>query len=295
MLNLALLLPTLLAPPTAPAPASADDPSAAMAEDVEILRRLLVRELGGTPNDSPLRYTTTVLDSVTLYGEGRLAASPDGFWNGTWSGGATTVDHSNGFHVPGTGAVLTVEMHVPVETVAVREEGEDAAGPEEQEDDWKAMEQAVRSGQDVEPEGEEGTGEWAVTVQEWQRRSPGAAAAVVRLDEKAVEKAVTAVLSTLAKHGARLEGLGDGESVTVCLDLEGGDGWPGASYFRPTAVDPSIGLGYPEAYGWYLQNAGRQTPHQRITIQIGRAGLRDLASTGGGAEQARERARVHRY
>ena len=125
MNNLTLLAPLLLLVPLAPAPTQ-DTDAVETAEDVEILRRLLVHELEGGDRAAlnltlRPRLTDSLLTVDTVFPTRSTPA-------------ANTVTHSNGFHLPGTGAFFCVEMQVPT-TMVAHDAPDDPDEPRDKDDD----------------------------------------------------------------------------------------------------------------------------------------------------------------
>ena len=278
-----------LAPQDAPAEpaASAAAEDAGVVEDVEILRRLLVRDVGKAlapdltnfvPHMQLDLSTTATVQNLALHdfmAAGNVYA-PTGF-----------VEDSNAFHVPGTGAVLTLEATVPIEHVQ-KVQVKTITG--EADDPWSEVEREVRSGL------EETAVDPHQNVVDYAFPSFDRMSVTITLDHAAVAKAVDSVLETLARYGEKV-GLGPDESITVCLHLTGNQG---AAYNLAYPVDGETGqmasndlvmLNYALLYA---ENVKRDL-ERRVVIQLDRAALADLATRDAGASEAKARGLVHSY
>ena len=305
MLLTASLLATswLPAAPTAfPAFLEDDDAAQAIAEDVEILRRLLVRALDGRGESVSATLDPAHARPVTPWGtvlraETGLSAEL-GFRAATgWKRGASHVERSRGFHVPRTGVVYAIDVSVPVERVAAGET-EPESPQEAARDEWEAMEEAVRRGDD---EGAGGALEIVTSIVSGTNVTIDVPQAL-RLDEGAITDCIDAVLATLAEHGARVEGLGPAESITVCLHVQGRV-TPGELWVNPVTSDldadgtldllvHNVTDGYRT---WGAGSAGELVLEQRIVLQLDRSALLELATRKAPGADAGGLALVHRY
>lgn len=267
-------------PPPAAAPVEGG-----IAEDVEIMRRLLVREL--TEACAPQldaqqvgarSFTHVGFQSLSLQD---WAIDVNGNPVNGWVRGA--IDDSNGFHVPGTGVLFTIEGRVPVRQVV--QTSNPVQVVEEGKDPWAEVEQQVRTG--AEPK--------ATQAQLWNFQFVDPMAELrLELDPDRVAQLIDAALATLAGYGHKLD-LGADETVTICLHLKtGGD----ASMHYPWFTDVDGDSIQDVWIANTLMHYGTQDPadlEQRVIVQLPRQALIDLASRKGGAAEAKARAMIHTY
>jgi len=280
-----LLLAAALFGPSAPSapPAPPQETSEATAEGIEILRRILAQTIEeALPQSDPAQE------------DGRFSffdSSHEGLVTQLW-GSERRVSRSRGFHLPGSGVLFTLDVEVPVVT------SEPPAQPEkkttsEHDDDWDKVKREVRSGQ------EPGATSWA-GVYTGRARQPEH----VELDPKAIDRIVEALLKTLARHAARIEGLTPQDSIIVALQLSGG-GEAAVWTTSEPRLAPGKGLlddGEPEddtdaghavrVYGNVLNLIGRQQPPEQHLVL--RVSLADLTAEGGLARLT-PRVKINRY
>ncbi|MEM7311416.1 MAG: hypothetical protein AAF682_32425 [Planctomycetota bacterium] len=199
-------------------------------EDVEILRRLLADALEhpAAPVDGTVPPTWRVTSTEVI--ELKFLQSIDPRIKGD-----SMVRHSRGFYVPGLGAVLTLDLALPViPVVDATVESEGTAPPED--DAWSRVEREVRGEDDpLDP------------AMEWARVSARADSFLWnvvqagdvewKLSEEARTNAEDTVVKLLARHASRL-GLADGESLTVLLHISGAQRTVDTSLFGDTVTDP---------------------------------------------------------
>lgn len=241
------------------------------AEDVEIMRRLLVHAIDETApaGDEPgkVRFLTGGL------AEGQPITGPlTSFYSFS---NASVVTHSRGFHVPGTGAIFAIDARVPVvavEPYTAKEDGEERA-----DDDWERIRREVRTGK-TETQAGAFKVQFRGTPTKWE------------LDPDAIDDIERAVLQTLARHGGRIAALDEAEDITVALYLHQG-----------TTVSETGVFGYAFNVGSddedddetaWTTLAGRTAPAQRLILRVRVA---DLLRAGKDGRELRERAFVSRY
>lgn len=244
------------------------------AEDVEIMRRLLVHAIDETAPDGEepgkVRFLTGGL------AEGQPITGPlTSFYSFS---SASVVTHSRGFHVPGTGAIFAIDARVPV--VAVEPYAAKEDDQEQGDDDWERIRREVRTGKTETRGGAFGAFkvQFRGTPTKWE------------LDPDAIEDIERAVLETLARHGGRIAALDEAEDITVALYLHQG-----------TTVSETGVFGYAfnvgsddeddEETAWTTM-AGRTAPAQRLILRVRVA---DLLRAGKDGRELRERAFVSRY
>lgn len=272
---LVILLAASLAA-TSPALQSSGPDRAAMAEDVEVLRRLLVRQL--EPESRPAGVALSAGDHTLLYGytlsTATVPLTP-----------ASPVGSSRGWYVPGTGALVTVDLRVPTRRV---QRTESAAPNGDEPDLWERTEREVRGQgpraaerpQAFDPPAAGRTLYWQL------QRAQGVA---LELDEAAVQRATDAVLEALLDHGARLEGLAAGETITVALHV-------GASS-QPSFTVP-LGEGDDADVYWnqlFLESSSSRVRPRHVVVQVARDDLRDLQRGAALRDEVRARALVESY
>ncbi len=259
ILSLALTTVWLLGPAAEPAQESAEAPAKHAAEDVEVMRRLLVKELGElapahAPEEAADGFTTSYAQGVWAYS---LGGRNDG------------VTHARGFVVPGVGAVFTIDLELPVY------ETEPGASSDEREDDdaWEQARREVQSG---------GGFKGAVAV---------ARTKTYRIDPQALDAAIDRVVETLASHGNRIRGLGPGESITVLLNASSS----GRFRSRPQVIAPAAAG---EGTLFWSSGAPLLTlsaPDVRVVVRLPLAVLRDYVDDRIGRGSVAERAAITRY
>lgn len=189
--------PSVVIDATPPVPTTQDS-LGALAENVEILSRILDKSLRdghayirgpeevAGPGETVAVDSNTVAETYTLLALATRAGRP-------------RVDRTRGWIVPGFGAFFSVSVSVPTRTV-------DAPKPT-----------AVRTAQDL----------WEQTRN--QVRGHARKAANVRkgerkqrvIDAAGVERAVETIIKSVAEHGWRLEQLGSDESIVVTARVTG--------------------------------------------------------------------------
>ena len=254
----------------------------ATAEDVEILRRLLVEAINATREKRTAWRVNapTVVDTNLTFGQvlpftGALSS----FYS--LGGGVLgrPVTHSRGFHVPGTGALYCIDAQLPV--VQVESEEEPEAEEEQADDDWERIRRQVRIGRAEGSDEGEGTA-FAFTyalVAKPERH--------FAIDPDAIDRVERAVLRTLARHGTRVQGLRGNECITVALHLQPVS-HTSAAYIQPDDADE------PGQTVWSLVGAS-QARAVSLVIQVSCDDIERLAPNGSGLKELRRRALVHRY
>ena len=205
------LLPALVIT-LAPSPAPVWPDVGDTAEDVEIMRRVLVHEVGGalTSNaQSPLHPGGA--DQVMTPWSNRFRLDFSVSLVRAWNANTSVVTDSDAYCIPGVGAIVTIEAVVPVTDRVVPP---DAGG--ESADLWSRIESDVRRGADeaAPHEAYDRAVEYLVAVQQ--------AASVVReLDENAVRNIEDAARGALVQHGHHFGDLADDDTITIAVHLTG--------------------------------------------------------------------------
>lgn len=247
---------------TAPENAFAEEGSTA--EDVEVLRRLLVKGL--MPETTDARALDLYKDAQALGTYDRLISTREELLQDlSLSVQGSNVQHSRGFHVPGAGLFYCIELSVPA---AAKTETAPNGQPD-QSDEWASTQQEVRNRQQG---GSTFTGFFRLDTQfttTWV------------LDAAAVDKAIEQVIQTLAEHGTRVRGLGPTDAITVALHVSAGS-WPSAN-----ASMQEDYLGSLVAY-----SAARE---ERVVVRIPRSALQGYADKHVSWSQLRAAAEVSRY
>ena len=281
-----LLTPLLLVaalhaqPPAVPLP---QQTSSDTAEGLEILRRILVDSLEKTFQAEKKEHRVT-MNGGQAEGIVQLLMT-----------GHQTVENSRIFHLPGAGVFFSLDAALPMiaKTTATKDE---PAGDAPRDDEWEKYRREVRGGGDASLPG----GTYVLRSRE---------AIEMEIDPTAVDKLIDSALQALARHTARIEGLGTQETITLAVKISGGYGgltghfW-GANlledgYRFDTAIEDPEEAPKPGEFGLAALPrvstvfARSSSSSQNLVLQI-RIG--DLASyTSGGTVELRKRARINRY
>jgi hypothetical protein len=249
--------------PGAAAGADAIDESgfdyAAMAEDIEVMGRILTKSLRaryekisgtahpfvsntlGDTGDSSGKHVELALDSYR-YAVAGLDSTPD--------------LNMRGFYVPGSGLLFALD--ISARTTMVEESPE----KEPQADLWEETEQEVRSGKArVLP----------VSEEPQQKRI---------IDPGAVDMTVDKLLTALAQHGSKVDQLDSDDSITLAIR------------FRPSQ---SIVWGSSATLFALGSAATSHAAPQRVIIQVPLATIRDHAGGRKDLETFKQRARITKY
>lgn len=245
--------------------------STATAEGVEILRRVLIETLDKAFEEK------RPSESVRLERGLRV----DGLVTTLWADGQT-VQHARAFHLPDVGLFLALDLSLPV----VKKEQAEPGSDQPENDEWERARREVRGS--LAPNGMrlrmlkvggEGLGE---------------------IDPKAIDQVTDVVLGALARHVARIEGLGSNETVTVALRLSGKD----RSWLHEWSEDEPHTLrlradeeGEAEqaqsmAFSAFVMATGHEVREQNLVLQIR---LADLTAPDRATPELRRVARINRY
>lgn len=268
--------PARLAPPPS-------ETSAATAEGTEILRRLLASALDDAFQEKKKTDTVTIRQ-----------AERHPIVTALWAGNQT-VDHSRGFHLPEVGLFFSIDASLPVVTKESSDEEKGAKEEEPKNDEWERTRREVR-------------GDSAEGVTRFHLQLPRPSAET-QIDPKAIERTIDIVLSTLARHAGRVEGLSPGETVTVALRLNGRELglWQdfgespvaGFHVLREDGPEKDLpgeedeGDGTSGFFSRYVVTSGQQARSQSLVIRVPLSGL-----TGQGEatpERLRQRAQINLY
>lgn len=290
------------------APPPPQETSEATAEDVEVMRRLLVRSMGealGTTSAPPAAGAVWSYSARWEHDPRFLEdADRDDLLAFTRAAGRYTnsaaaagrVEHSRGFHVPGSGVIYALDLVVPTRRVPTEAEGEQQEEKENgrSEDLWDATEREVR-GQAPPQEDSEGAAlraySRAVLLSEaWNQGRKFR----TELDPVTLDAVVDAVLATLASHGSRMEGLGDDETITVAIHVTAG-GTVNKTMLGFSSPEDDPGESVYSGWSTALAASGDSKLTTRIVVQLRRSDLVSFAEGAPNAAQAKERARINRY
>jgi hypothetical protein len=278
-----MILLTLIAAAALQAPQAAAYPSQtspATAESVEILRRLLVEGLERVFDRKDEKKDTFA------FREDGMAVN--GFVTTLWAGNST-VQHSRAFHVPESGVFLALDAALPLvarEEVVPEDDEPEVAG----DDEWERIRRELKGGAAGSPEGSL-----------YRRLRISTPRQDLEIDPRAIDQVVDAVLQTVARHGVRVEGLGQHDAITVALRITGksrmwtSDVHPDAPDLFSTTIEPpkqpgkEINQGNFATYVLSAQHA--EVKPQNLVIRIAVADLAGQPS----AERLRQRARINRY
>lgn len=220
--------------------AAPTDPRAAAertAEDIEVMRRVLVNELDAlvprtAPEGAPLSDEQATLMSVYRvnafsWGTPRVATS------------------ARGFRVPGTGAVFAIDVEAPL-----REVEESPEPPQEStSDEW---EEARRELDARRRPSSSGNRLLFGLAKEKRRR--------YEIDAAFVDRAVAAVKAAARKHGHRISGLGPDESILVLLHVA-----PGSSALP---LETPRAEGDAASYVYWLDVPGANVRPQHVVVRV---------------------------
>jgi len=270
------LIASIATPQATPTGDGAD----ATVEDVEVLRRILVKDLTAAlaeqrTSAAPAAEEQTARERADVigYSLGTTVVAAD-------SSGTSPVTHSRGFHLPGHGVFLSLDVQVPIREAVDAPPGEvDGGDADEELDEWEETRREIQG-----------------RAPAWTR-TPASALAGVRagylisdvrqlaarrfeLDPAAVAAIERSVLGTLERHGARVRGLAGAEAFTVALHLGpcGDAQWPVTVLARDQVAWQD----------WVGRYTAHQASAQRVVVRVGRGDLEGLTSEAG-------KAQVHRY
>jgi hypothetical protein len=271
-------------------------PADTVAQDVEILRRLLVKSVRGGITAEPAAAPSHSLLNLPPDSAIALSGIVQDLYVQNWItalDGGPSVAASNGFHVPGTGAFFTMDISVPLKPVPAAGQTPATKG-QGATDEWADMKREVQGGG---AKSSSVVGLYVPQIASNPAYVKFSGSVGFALDEDAIERAVERVLETLAKYGARIEGLETGESITVCLHVTGSGA---GSEHWPLITGSTDSAGQIDLFrvGQPFYNLEPQTasgPERRVVIQLGKLPLEQLAARGANASEAKARALVHSY
>ena len=270
MITTCILLPLMLPTSLNQVQESESTPAQRTAEDIEVLRRLLVSEIGNRPQDA------TVEGSTLFFPRGQHAFGDLADVNFDFS--ASNVPHSRAFHIPGQGVFFSLDVRVPVTEAQAEESEEPIVERSEAEKEWEVIREEVRTGVSARLRLHR-KGIFSLNDKDDNRNW--------ELDPKAITEIEGSVLRTLARHAARVEGLDNQELVTVALHLSGSD----SSFLVRTESDDEERT---TSIGWLSGAiAARRVAAQRLVIQVSMADLRRGDLNGG--SKLRQSALIHSY
>lgn len=181
-------------------------------EDIEIMRRVIIKALGQYVEDQGwgnVEHKKNLneyfgYEDETEYDDDTdnpfyKAKSAYDAYTYTWGGSLFQESFgSRGIYVPGSGAVFTFEVDIPAKSDDVDEESEE----EEEDDLWSETEKEYKQ--------KHITNLFTQNKQRTWTLEPGAREEVIRL-----------LVGTVARHGYKIEALGEDEMVTIILKLNG--------------------------------------------------------------------------
>lgn len=284
-----MLLTTMLAvaslcggPTTSPAP----DTSAATAEGIEVLRRILVENLDNAFAPKDTRDTHNKADDDKP-DQGNGFAYRSLFENNAlvttlWSGNQT-VSSSRGFHAPGLGVFFALDAALPV--VVQEQKGASGHGGEPNKDDeWESMRRQVRSSDE---------GPLVLRSREVTDMRDA------QIDPQAIDQTVDAVLKTLARHASRIEGLAANDQITVALHISGrnrmflGDAGDGLHRSFSYSLNGDSDKGETKPFETLVLAGGTGAVEKNLVIRVALADL--VAGADGNLDRLRQRAQINRY
>lgn len=182
------------------------------------------------------------------------------------------VTHSAAFYVPGQGALVTLDLKLPVRAVTA----EEALNPAEvdEPDVWEQARRAMRSGEL----------EDARTLLHAARRTNRRAALPTVIDPELEDQAMNIIGNVIARYGSKMDTLPDAEGIQVALRIFGGRGiLTGAAY---TPVHSLYGVNYGKQDG---------RPQASAILQIQKRDCDDFNSGRISLEAVLDRVRVTKY
>jgi len=256
---------SLPAPPTSVIPMEEDEAARNVALDVEILRRLLVKAVVDTsPAGSEVEVSGSFPNTLSTNLD-RTSWSYN--FLTTTGGSAHSVGHSQGFHMPGLGAVFSLEVTLPV--VEVEPPREKDLDDQQSYDAWREMEQEVRGGKPTTT----GYSSLLFAVRDANEKH-------YAIDEKAIEVVRDAVITTVARHGKRIEALARDETIVVALRIT-----PGQTPVRYRKSDDDDET----RVSWLTGYAALSAKPVHLVVRLPRIEQEE------DVQSARRRAAVHQY
>lgn len=258
-------------------------------EGIEILRRLLVEEVEETAVDADRLKRKRTGQVKSGRGSGGFTLAPEVYVSTdnlatTFWGSSRVVKHSRGFHLPGSGAYITLDVELPVSEVEPPAEDEDPVA--QVDDEWERMKRNVRTGADGRTSSS-GVGLYGrlreAHESEWT------------IDPPSIDAVRDAVLRTLARHAPRVQGLGSADSVTVLVHLHGADGAPWYVYSSDDEEDPDSNGRVSVLSTWASAVGARRAADQHMVLQVGVSELQRLEPNGGDVSALVQRARINLY
>ena len=272
MITTTILIPLLVS--SGHAPAQQDQvratPVERTAEDIEVLRRLIVQEISEqqkTDNSQPtvfssgqnMGYTFRSLNDFTITGASRY------------------VTNSRAFHIPSQGVFFSLDVQLPV-IEAKPQQKEPVVEKSEAEEEWDRIRSEVRTGVSSRRNPFKQDSLFGVAREDnrtWE------------LDPEAIDDVENAVLRILARHAGRIDGLQDSDRITVALHMTGSEG----SFYVQTDENDEECTTSIAWLGGAL--AARRAPAQKLILQIPVSEVRRGDLNGG--SELRQRALIHAY
>jgi hypothetical protein len=239
---------------------------AAMAEDIQIMQRVIARTLQDHLEEEGTAATSAdpgVLLAKMADEEDAERASALSLYAAAGSTAQLWTRSLDldvmGYYVPGTGVVFTLKLPVPVKEVDVAEE-------DSKPDLWKQIESQVR-----------GTGSPTIRL-----GRPPKPVKHVTLDAGALDRAVDALVKTVGEYGARIEQLGGDESIILTARVRMQPSRPSAEKLLATT--------YTVLYQWIPQATA-----DRVIIKVPVADARAFREGQVDLTAFKERCRIVKY
>jgi hypothetical protein len=248
-------------PQATPAPPRQAQVAHEAAEDVEILRRLLVDALEPGRAGQPALAKAQGLELFAVD-----HSIGDFFYL------RERVSSARGFHLPGSGVFYSIDLSLPTRAVSGSEPGASAAT---RDDEWERARREVQSG----TEGEARS--WLLATTQDATSPPRRFV----IDERARNEAVDAVLGTLVKHAARVRGLSVGDDVVVALYIEA----------APGAIDSQDPQAEKMPDGTILLSSLMAARHAAAEHVVIRVPLERLRAPDATLAEIRSAAQIHHY
>jgi len=251
-----------------------ENPLAKTAQSIDIMRRVIVKSINlelaeytGANEKGGNERTTAAASAPTF-------VTTTGYQSYSYvtSGGtfASFASDSRGHVVPGHGAMFSLSVVVPSKAEDAKPKEVPEAG--EGDDLWSQAEREASGRGDT------------LFVQAIVTYNSTPAKVITR-DEKAVERAIRAVVEAVGRHGSKIEGLGDDDSIIVAMNVRGG------AVQVEGDSDGNVTMFY-SAMGAFSTADDRE---ERIVIEVTMEDIARYASRRLDLDGLREKARVTRY
>ena len=262
---------------TGDSPRRDEKPLAKTAQSIDIMRRVIVKsinlqlaEYSGADKDKKSEGDRAVTTNTVFNAMGVTGYT---YASGTGAFSSFASD-SRGHYVPGHGAVFSLQVIVPSKAVDA-ESKKDETETGDGDDLWSQAEREASGRTDI------------LYVQALVTNKSTPSKVIIR-DEQAIERAIDAVIEAVGRHGTKIEGIDDGDSIIVALDVRGGAVQVNDS---PGAVAGGATLSY-SLFSTVAQNGAGE---EHIVIEVAMEDIGRYAGKRIDLDGLREKARITRY